>query len=77
MRHVAQVFFPSPAAARTHETMIKCIGDPLPKRRWCEKAVGLTQTVELWVSVEHSGRNELVKDADDEWRKHGEDDVVE
>lgn len=57
--------------------MVERIADPLPKCHGREEAVRLSKLIELRVSVQHSGRDELVKDTDDEWRKDSEHDVVE
>ena len=60
-----------------HHTVIERVEDPEPKRGLCEESVLLPEHVQLRIAVEDARRDELVKDADDEWREDGEDDVVQ
>ena len=60
-----------------HHTVIEGVEDPEPKRGLCEERVLLPEHVELRIAIEDAGRDELVKDADDERREDGEDDVVQ
>jgi len=57
--------------------MIKAIDDPGPKGAYVEEFTALSLYIELGISIEQAGANELIKDADCERRKNGEDDVVE
>lgn len=56
--------------------MIQGIGNPEPKCSFGEEDVLLAQSVQLRVAIQHSGRDELIKDADDERWEYSEDDVV-
>lgn len=60
-----------------YHTVIERIPDPLPKCSGREELVVLSELIQLWIPVEHSGRHELVEDTDDERGKDGEENVVE
>jgi hypothetical protein len=57
--------------------MVKRIADPLPESHRREEAVRLSQLIELGIPIQHSGRNKLIKDTDDQWGEDGENNVVE
>lgn len=56
--------------------VIESICDPLPECRFGEENILLAEYIKLRISVKDASRDELVKDADDERRKDGEDNVV-
>lgn len=56
--------------------MIESVCDPLPECRFGKENVLLAEYIELRISVKDTGWDELVKDANDEWGKDGEDNVV-
>ena len=60
----------------THDAVIEGVADPIEEGDWGEEIVLLAQLVELGIAVEHPSRHELIKDANDEGREDGEDDVV-
>ena len=37
----------------------------------------LAKLVELWIAIQQAGGDELVKYSHDEWRKDGEEDIIE
>ena len=57
--------------------MVEAIEDPGKERVHLEEDPFLPQLVELRVSVEESGGNELVEDTHDKRRKDCEEDVIE
>jgi hypothetical protein len=61
----------------THERVKQRVRHPLPEDGAREERVLLAEHVELRISVENPRGDELIEDADDERREHGEDDVVE
>jgi hypothetical protein len=61
----------------TYNTMEQRISKPHPKCGLREESVFLSERVQLRVSIQYPGRDKLVEDTDDEWRKHGEDNVVQ
>jgi len=44
--------------------MIKAIDDPGPKGAYVEEFTALSLYIELGISIEQAGANELIKDAD-------------
>ena len=61
---------------KEHDTVVEGIADPVEERHGREEVVLLPELVQLRVSVEHSGRDELVEDTDNEGWEDREDDVV-
>ena len=57
--------------------MVQCVHDPEPESGLCEERILLPQGVKLRIPVQDTGGDELVKDANDERRQDGEDDVVQ
>lgn len=41
-----------------------------------EEDAFLTELVQLWITIQQTGADKLVKYAEDEWREDGEEDVV-
>jgi hypothetical protein len=48
--------------------MVEGVSDPLPKRRLGKEGVALAKLVKLRVPVQHTRRDKLVKNTDDQWR---------
>jgi hypothetical protein len=61
----------------TYSTVVESVPNPLPECHRGKETVRLPELIQLRVSIEHSCRDELVENTDDERRKNGEDDVVE
>lgn len=61
----------------THDTVVKRIPDPKEKPYGSEEVILLTQVIELWVSIEHTSRDELVENTNDQRWEDGEYDIVE
>ena len=59
------------------ERVIEAIGDPEPEGMHFEEYTFLAELVELWVAIEKTSRDELVKNAHNEWGKNSEEDIVE
>ena len=57
--------------------MIERIHNPLPKGCLGKEEVLLAEDVELRVTIEDAGRDELIENTDDEGRKDGKKDVVQ
>lgn len=57
--------------------MVKTIGDPGKERVHPEKGVSLPKLIQLWISIEQSSGDELVKDTHHKRRQDGEEQVVE
>ena len=57
--------------------MVQCVHDPQPESSFREEHILLTQGVELGVPIQDTGRDKLVKDADDERRQDGENDIIQ
>lgn len=57
--------------------MVKTIGDPSPEVSNSEEYTLLAELIELGISIQQSGGDELIHDAERKWRKNGEDDVEE
>jgi hypothetical protein len=65
------------AAQATYSTVVESVPNPLPECHRGKETVRLSKLIQLRVSIEHSCRDELVENTDDQRRKNGEDDVVE
>ena len=61
----------------TYHAVIEGIADPVEERDRGEKVILLSQLIQLRIPIEHSRRDELVEDTNDEWRENGEDHIVE
>ena len=57
--------------------MVKRVHDPEPESGLREERVLLPQCVELRIPIQDTGRDELVKNTDDERRQDGEDNVIQ
>ena len=60
-----------------YQTMVQRIRDPEPESGLGEEYILLAQDVELRIPIQDTGRDELVKDTDNERRQDGENDVIE
>jgi hypothetical protein len=61
----------------TDQTVVQRVHDPEPESGLCEERILLAQGVELRIPIQDTGGDELVKDADDERRQDGENDIVQ
>lgn len=59
------------------ERVEESIQNPSPKAVLLEEDASLAQLVQLWIAVEQSGGDELVKDSHREWRQNSEEHVIE
>lgn len=66
----------APIRDDTHDTMVEGVPDPVEKGDRREEVVLLAQLVQLRIPIEHTRRDKLVKDANDQWWEDGENDVV-
>lgn len=57
--------------------MVESVSDPGPEGVHPEESSFLSQSVQLRISIEQSGRDELIEDANGKWWEDREDDVVE
>jgi hypothetical protein len=62
---------------KTHNAVVDCIRNPVEEPDGRKEVILLSELVQLWIPVEHPSGDELVKDADDERREDGKDDVEE
>ena len=60
-----------------YQTVVQRVRDPEPEGGFCKERILLTEGVELRVTIQDSGGDELIKDPDDEGRQNGENDVVQ
>jgi hypothetical protein len=58
------------------ERMVEAIKNPGEERMHLEKDTFLSELIKLGISIEEAGRDELIKDSHDKWRKDGKEDVV-
>lgn len=61
----------------TDQAVIQSVSDPQPESLLGEERVLLAEHVQMRVTVENTSRDELIKYANNEWRKDGKEDVVE
>lgn len=57
--------------------MVERICNPEPECSLREEFVFLTQDIELRITVQKSGRDELIENTDDEGRQYSKDNIVE
>ena len=57
--------------------MVEAVDDPREEGMHAKEGTGLTEPVELWISVQQAGADELVEDAHGQRWEDGEEDVVE
>lgn len=60
-----------------HKAVVQRVDHPQPERGLCEESVLLSQHIKLWIAVQYSSGNELIKNTNDERGQDSENHVVE